>query len=129
MRQKIIRNYFLVALPKLEEPCFTLIQFLCLPSYQLAGLISISSRFLPTVLNLLRQLAEEAQGHQTPEPPRQQSSLAFQSVRNQSQPNPTSSIPESSVSSNISVFEGGIEYSSPNLSQRSTKTQEAELSL
>ncbi|XWS18727.1 hypothetical protein CRYUN_Cryun32bG0069400 [Craigia yunnanensis] len=93
----------------------------------LAGLISISSRFLPTVMNLLRRLAEEAQGYQTPEPPRQQSSLAFQSVRNQS--HPTSSIPESSVSSNISVSDDGIEYSSPNLSQRrSSKIQEAELS-
>ncbi|MBA0811110.1 hypothetical protein Gohar_003041, partial [Gossypium harknessii] len=35
----------------------------------LAGLISISSRFLPTIMNLLRRLAEEAQGHQTDEPP------------------------------------------------------------
>ncbi|XWS12279.1 hypothetical protein CRYUN_Cryun37aG0075900 [Craigia yunnanensis] len=93
----------------------------------LAGLISISSRFLPTVMNLLRRLAEEAQGHQTAEAPRQQSLLAFQSVRNQSQLNPTCSIPESSVSSNISVSDGGIEYSSPNLSQRSARTQEAEL--
>ncbi|XVF27211.1 hypothetical protein REPUB_Repub14bG0087500 [Reevesia pubescens] len=94
----------------------------------LAGLISISSRFLPTVMNLLRRLAEEAQGHQTPERPRQQSSLSFQSFRNQSQLNPTSSIPESSVSSNVSASDGGIEYSSPNLRQRSTKIQEAELS-
>ncbi|KAL4386024.1 hypothetical protein GQ457_09G004330 [Hibiscus cannabinus] len=95
----------------------------------LAGLISISSRFLPTVMNLLKRLAEEAQGHQTPVPPRQQSSVAFQSFRNQSQPNPTSSIPESSVSSNVSVSDSGIEYSSPNLTQRrGTKTLETELS-
>ncbi|MBA0598226.1 hypothetical protein Gorai_007999, partial [Gossypium raimondii] len=45
----------------------------------LAGQISISSRFLPTIMNLLRRLAEEAQGHQTDEPPRQQCSLVFQS--------------------------------------------------
>ncbi|WRX27500.1 hypothetical protein QQP08_019987 [Theobroma cacao] len=95
----------------------------------LAGLISISSRFLPTVVNLLRRLAEEAQGHQTAEAPRQQPSMAFQSFRNQSQLNPTSSIPESSVSSSVSASDGGIEYSSPNLTQRrSTKVQEAELS-
>ncbi|KAK6264395.1 hypothetical protein SCA6_019829 [Theobroma cacao] len=97
--------------------------------FDLAGLISISSRFLPTVVNLLRRLAEEAQGHQTAEAPRQQPSMAFQSFRNQSQLNPTSSIPESSVSSSVSASDGGIEYSSPNLTQRrSTKVQEAELS-
>ncbi|XP_022715425.1 protein ROOT HAIR DEFECTIVE 3 homolog 2-like isoform X2 [Durio zibethinus] len=95
----------------------------------LAGLISISSRFLPTVMNLLRRLSEEAQGNQTPEAPRQQSSLAFESFWNQNQLNPTSSIPESSVSSNISASDGGIEYSSPNLTRRrNTKIQEAELS-
>ncbi|KAL4308943.1 hypothetical protein GQ457_01G040940 [Hibiscus cannabinus] len=92
----------------------------------LAGLISISSRFLPTVMNLLKRLAEEAQGHQTPDAPRQQS---FQSLKNQSHLNPTSSIPESSVSSNISASDGGIEYSSPNLAhRRGTKIQDAELS-
>ncbi|XVF40018.1 hypothetical protein PTKIN_Ptkin01aG0078800 [Pterospermum kingtungense] len=95
----------------------------------LAGLITISQRFLPTVMNLLRRLAEEAQGYQTPEAPRQQPSPPFQSVSSQSQLNPTSSIPESSVSSSISESDGGIEYSSPNLSQRrSTKVKEAEFS-
>ncbi|XVF25355.1 hypothetical protein REPUB_Repub13aG0205800 [Reevesia pubescens] len=95
----------------------------------LAGLISISSKFLPTMMNLLRRIAEEAQGHQTPEASRQQSTLAFQSSRNQSQLNPTSSISESSVSSNILASDGGIEHSSPNLThRRSTKIQEAELS-
>ncbi|KAA3479113.1 protein ROOT HAIR DEFECTIVE 3-like protein 2-like [Gossypium australe] len=96
----------------------------------LAGLISISSRFIPTVMNLLKRLAEEAQGHRTPESPRQQqSSVAFQSFRNQSQLNPTSSIAQSSVSSNVSVSDSSVEYSSPNLMQRrSTKVQEAELS-
>ncbi|XVF87054.1 hypothetical protein PTKIN_Ptkin18bG0089700 [Pterospermum kingtungense] len=91
----------------------------------LVGLISISSKFLPTIMNLLRRLSEEAQGHQTP----QQSSIRFQSFRNQSPLNPTSSIPESSVSSNISASDDGIEYTSPNLTHRtSTTIQEAELS-
>ncbi|KHG07027.1 hypothetical protein F383_33795 [Gossypium arboreum] len=94
----------------------------------LAGLISISSRFLPTIMNLLRRLAEEAQGHQTAEPPRQQCSLVFQSLKNQSHPNPTDSIPESSVASNISTSDGGIEYSSPNVTHESRKIPEAELS-
>ncbi|GMI86020.1 RHD-like2 [Hibiscus trionum] len=95
----------------------------------LTGLISISSRFLPTVMNLLKRLAEEAQGHQTPDGPRQQSPLAFQTFKNQSPINPTSSVPESSVSSNIPTSDGGIEYSSPNLThRRSTKIQEAQVS-
>uniref|UniRef100_A0A2N9IM73 GB1/RHD3-type G domain-containing protein n=1 Tax=Fagus sylvatica TaxID=28930 RepID=A0A2N9IM73_FAGSY len=82
----------------------------------LAGLLSISSRFLPTVLNLLRRLAEEAQGHPTPEAPRPAYSQPAQIFRNQTpQPNTvSSSIPESSVSSS----DGGVEYSSPNLTQR-----------
>ncbi|KAE8715070.1 Protein ROOT HAIR DEFECTIVE 3-like protein 2 [Hibiscus syriacus] len=95
----------------------------------LAGLISISSRFLPTVMNLLKRLAEEAQGHQTPDAPRQQSPLAFQSFKNQNNLNPTSTIPESSVSSNISTSDVGIEYSSPNLThKRSTLVREAQIS-
>ncbi|KAI9197925.1 hypothetical protein LWI28_006806 [Acer negundo] len=78
----------------------------------LAGLISISSRFLPTVMNLLKRLAEEAQGHPTPEAPRPQQSLA-----------------ESSVSSNISSSDSGLEYSSPNMThRRSMKSEEAEVS-
>ncbi|KAK1368146.1 hypothetical protein POM88_034238 [Heracleum sosnowskyi] len=35
----------------------------------LAGLLALSSRFLPTITNLLRRLAEEGQGHPTPQPP------------------------------------------------------------
>lgn len=82
----------------------------------LAGLLSISARFLPTVLNLLRRLAEAAQGHPTPEAPRPAYSQPAQIFRNQTpQPNTvSSSIPESSVSSS----DGGVEYSSPNLTQR-----------
>ncbi|KAK3188901.1 hypothetical protein Dsin_028462 [Dipteronia sinensis] len=78
----------------------------------LAGLISISSRFLPTVMNLLKRLAEEAQGHPTPEAPRPQQSQA-----------------ESSVSSNITSSDSGLEYSSPNMThRRSMKSEEAEVS-
>ncbi|KAM1031122.1 hypothetical protein ACFX2C_034957 [Malus domestica] len=42
----------------------------------LSGILSISSRFLPTVMNLLRKLAEEAQGNQTPEAQRRPVSLS-----------------------------------------------------
>ncbi|TQE03457.1 hypothetical protein C1H46_010937 [Malus baccata] len=60
--------------------------------------------FLITVMNLIRKLAEEAQGNQTPEAQRRPVSLSSQSYRSETpQPNPvTSSFQESSVSSNIS---------------------------
>ncbi|XP_070677381.1 protein ROOT HAIR DEFECTIVE 3 homolog 2-like isoform X1 [Malus domestica] len=91
----------------------------------LSGILSISSRFLPTVMNLLRKLAEEAQGNQTPEAQRRPVSLS-QSYRSETpQPNPvTSSFPESSVSSNISSSDTGMEYSSPPLRQRRTANVE-----
>ncbi|GLU14081.1 hypothetical protein SLE2022_306720 [Rubroshorea leprosula] len=79
----------------------------------LAGLISISSRFLPTLMNLLKRLAEEAQGQATPEAPR---------------PSPSVRIPESSMSSNISSLDDDQEYSSPNLTQRRSIKIESELS-
>ena len=81
-------------------------------------------------MNLLRRLAEEAQGHPTPEAPRPPYSSAFQSFRNQTpQPNPVSnSIPESSVSSDISFSDSGVDYSSPNLIHRRTTNIQEELS-
>ncbi|ONI11429.1 hypothetical protein PRUPE_4G106400 [Prunus persica] len=86
----------------------------------LSGILSISSRFLPTVMDLLRKLAEEAQGNPAPEAPRRPVSVASQSHRNETPPPNTisSSIPESSVSSNISSSDGDVEYSSPPLRQR-----------
>ena len=93
---------------------------------QLPGILSISSRLLPTVMNLLRRLAEEAQGHQAPEAPMQQS-FSLQNSRNQTQPNPISStLPDSSVSSScISSTDNEAEYSSPNSThRRSTKTSQ-----
>ncbi|KAJ8758683.1 hypothetical protein K2173_000404 [Erythroxylum novogranatense] len=97
----------------------------------LAGILSISSKFLPTVMNLIRKLAEEAQGHSTSEATTTRTELLnSQSFRNQSKPNPTTStIPESSVSSNISSADSDVEYTSPNLAhRRSTKNTEVELS-
>ncbi|XP_024022750.1 protein ROOT HAIR DEFECTIVE 3 homolog 2 isoform X1 [Morus notabilis] len=98
---------------------------------QLAGLLSISSRFFPTVMNLLRRLAEEAQGHPTPQASGQSGSAVSQGFRHQTHPsNPLSnSIPESSVSSNISSSDDGVEYLSPILNRRrATNIQEPELS-
>ncbi|KAM1484537.1 hypothetical protein TB2_035671 [Malus domestica] len=92
----------------------------------LSGILSISSRFLPTVMNILRKLAEEAQGNQTPEAQRRPVSLSSQSYRSETpQPNPvTSSFLESSVSSNILSSDTGMEYSSPPLRQRRTANVE-----
>ncbi|KAE8008267.1 hypothetical protein FH972_004796 [Carpinus fangiana] len=96
----------------------------------LAGLLTISSRFFPTVMNLIRRLAEEAQGRPTPEAPRP--SYSAKIYRNQiPEPNPISSqVPESSVSSNMSSDDDiGVECSSSNLMhRRTTNIQEAELS-
>ncbi|KAH0986099.1 hypothetical protein GBA52_013276 [Prunus armeniaca] len=95
----------------------------------LSGILSIVSRFLPTVMDLLRKLAEKSQGNPAPEAPRRPVSVASQSHRNETPlPNTIScSIPESTVSSNMSSSDGGVEYSSPPLRQRRpTNVQEVE---
>ncbi|KAH9747417.1 protein ROOT HAIR DEFECTIVE 3 [Citrus sinensis] len=96
----------------------------------LPGILSISSKFLPTIMNLIRRLAEEAQGQRPPEASRPQQSLASQSFRYQTPPPAgSSSIPESSVSSNISSSESEFESSGLNLiRRRSTNIPEAESS-
>ncbi|KAL5577679.1 hypothetical protein UlMin_019378 [Ulmus minor] len=97
----------------------------------IAGMLSISSRFLPTVMNLIQRLAQEAQGNPTPQPQRQTGSIVTQGYRNQTHPsNPiSSSIPESSISSSISSTDDGVEYSSPNITHRRvSNVQEAEVS-
>ncbi|CAK9182102.1 unnamed protein product [Ilex paraguariensis] len=96
----------------------------------LAGLLSLSSRFLPTVTNLLKRLAEEARGHRTPEEPRPTPYLDSWSFRNQTlQPNSVSgSVPDSSVSSNNST-ESGLECSSSQPTHRRvTNVEQAEFS-
>ncbi|KAH7837002.1 hypothetical protein Vadar_008364 [Vaccinium darrowii] len=87
----------------------------------LAGVLSISSRFLPTVMNLLRRLVEEAQGHPAPEAQRPRQSLASNISKSQTfQQNSSvsSSVPDSSVSTQISSTESGVEYSSQQLTHR-----------
>ncbi|XP_041028943.1 protein ROOT HAIR DEFECTIVE 3 homolog 2-like isoform X2 [Juglans microcarpa x Juglans regia] len=98
----------------------------------LAGLLSISSRFVPTMMNLLRRVAEGAQGRPMPERerPGPSYSLTSQGFRVQTPwPKPDSCTAESSVSSNISSPESGVEYSSTGLMhRRTTNIQEAEFS-
>ncbi|XP_015066835.1 protein ROOT HAIR DEFECTIVE 3 homolog 2-like isoform X1 [Solanum pennellii] len=79
----------------------------------LSGLISISSRFLSTVMDLLRRLAAEGQGNPAPGTSRASQHVSSQSFRSQvNSPNPvSSSVPSSYVSSNIST-ENDVEYTS-----------------
>lgn len=71
-------------------------------------------------MNLMRKLAEEASGRTTPEPQRQPESLVNQNFRNQmaSSAPISSTMPGSSVSTNLSSTEDGNEYSSPKLTHR-----------
>ncbi|CAI0540778.1 unnamed protein product [Linum tenue] len=104
-----------------------------------AGILSISSRFLPTIMNLLKRLAEEAQGQgqqqqqqqqQTPTAPRPYPVDSHSFKNESSSSNPTSTvIPDSSVSSsNVSYSDSGMEYSSPNQMHRRSSKAEAEYS-
>ncbi|KAJ4901604.1 Protein ROOT HAIR DEFECTIVE 3-like protein 2 [Raphanus sativus] len=82
----------------------------------LAGVLSVTSKFLPTVMNLLRKLAEEAQGKTTQGVPEYSAS---QSYRHQSPSHSVSNTVAESVSSNISsLADDDAEYSSPAPVQR-----------
>ncbi|KAK7246108.1 hypothetical protein RIF29_40967 [Crotalaria pallida] len=86
----------------------------------LPGLLSLSTRFLPTIMNLLKRLAEEAQGNPTNEGTEQNSS-ATQIYRNQVQKPDlasTSITTNSSLSSVGSTSGDNESSSSTNLSQR-----------
>ncbi|CAH8278258.1 unnamed protein product [Arabidopsis lyrata] len=93
-----------------------------------AGVLSITSKFLPTVMNLLRKLAEEAQGKTTQEG----EYSASQSYRQQSPSHSISSTISESVASNISSAGDDAEYSSPSpdlVRRRNTNNvQESEIS-
>ncbi|XP_009389470.2 protein ROOT HAIR DEFECTIVE 3 [Musa acuminata AAA Group] len=72
----------------------------------LPGLLSLSTRFLPTVMNILKRLADEGQRPAVPEHNRNQE-LETKSFRNGMRSNSSSD-----ASSNITSSESGIEYSS-----------------
>ncbi|KAK7331246.1 hypothetical protein VNO77_25466 [Canavalia gladiata] len=95
----------------------------------LPGLLSISSKFLPTVMNLIKRLAEEGQGNPTPEGAEPQSS-APQIFRNQvRKPDLASSSISNSAVSSVGSSGDDKEYSTTNLSQRRrTNVSEAEIS-
>ncbi|WVY93458.1 hypothetical protein V8G54_032546, partial [Vigna mungo] len=94
----------------------------------LPGLLSISSRFLPTVMNLIKRLAEEAQGNQTPQES-QGSASQTQIFRNQVHKPDSVSSSISNISSVGSSSNDDNEYSTANLSQRRrTNAPQAEFS-
>ncbi|XWS18861.1 hypothetical protein CRYUN_Cryun32bG0081400 [Craigia yunnanensis] len=74
----------------------------------LSGLLSLSTKFLPTVMNLLRKLAEEGQIPATNNPQRNPA-VASKSFQNGS----TSSDMSSSASSGVTSSRNGTKYSSP----------------
>uniref|UniRef100_A0A6V7QU24 GB1/RHD3-type G domain-containing protein n=1 Tax=Ananas comosus var. bracteatus TaxID=296719 RepID=A0A6V7QU24_ANACO len=83
----------------------------------LSGLLSLSARFLPTVMNILRKLSDEGQRqqHHPPQPPQPPPpNITAQSFRVQSQRQPPSSnlVPDSLSSSSSISSNSGIEYAS-----------------
>lgn len=77
-----------------------------------SGLLSLSSKFLPTTLNLLKKLADQGQGHNQPHqtPP----SLNSHSFRSQSKRQPSFSESQPGISSSSSTVSSsgiGSEYS------------------
>lgn len=97
------------------------------PFLQVAGFLALSTRFFPTLMNILSRLAAEGHDSAAARPPQH---LASQSFRNQKQQLElvSSSTQGSSVSSVSS--ETGLEYSSPQIThRRETHTEEKEVPL
>lgn len=85
--------------------------------FQLPGMISLSSKFIPTIMNLMRKLAEEGQAPAANNPQRRrlaeerQNSAANNPQRNSSENN--SNAASSSASSNVtSLDNNGNGYTS-----------------
>ncbi|CAI9090467.1 OLC1v1025244C1 [Oldenlandia corymbosa var. corymbosa] len=91
----------------------------------LAGFISLASRFLPAVMNVLSRLAAAAQGHSAYETP---AVLTSQSYRSQTS-TPTlmsGSTLDTSVSSTVSHESSSSGYTSPQLDHRTARNVEYE---
>uniref|UniRef100_A0A1S4E2A1 Protein ROOT HAIR DEFECTIVE 3 homolog n=1 Tax=Cucumis melo TaxID=3656 RepID=A0A1S4E2A1_CUCME len=90
------------------------------------GLLSISSQLLPSIMNLLKRLTEEAHVYTNPQPTIPASSHSFRSQTLQSNPDTNTildpsaaTIVESAESSNVhSCSDDEIEYSSPNVAHQ-----------
>ncbi|XP_073015514.1 LOW QUALITY PROTEIN: protein ROOT HAIR DEFECTIVE 3-like [Primulina eburnea] len=80
----------------------------------LPGILSISTKFLPTIMNLLRKLAEEGQGRGSSDPqcnPPRQSNILQSGANNYTDLS-------SSVSSEVTSSENGTEYSSSSVNHK-----------
>jgi protein SEY1 len=77
---------------------------------QLAGMLSLSTKFVPTVMNILKKLAEE--GQRPNEPDQQQRGPGLDSKIYGNGVHNTMSPSSSSTSSNVTSSDGGIEISS-----------------
>ncbi|KAL2462644.1 Protein ROOT HAIR DEFECTIVE 3 [Forsythia ovata] len=77
----------------------------------LPGLLSLSTKFLPTIMNLLRKLAEEGQGRANPGP-QHNPPVAAKKFEN------CASDLSSSTSSEVTSSRNGTEYSSPSAHQQ-----------
>ncbi|KAL8107577.1 hypothetical protein AgCh_024115 [Apium graveolens] len=86
----------------------------------LAGLLALSSRFLPTIMNLLRRLAEEGHGHPKPQPPQRHPRPTNQSFKNDHHQSSSvsSTLADTALSSNFTSIDDDPEYSSPQLMRR-----------
>ncbi|XP_061372478.1 protein ROOT HAIR DEFECTIVE 3 homolog 1-like [Gastrolobium bilobum] len=71
----------------------------------LPGIISLSSKFVPTIMNLIKRLAEEGQNPATNNPQRNPSINNYNAVT-------AGSAVSSSASSNVSSLDNGTEYAS-----------------
>ncbi|XP_057797183.1 protein ROOT HAIR DEFECTIVE 3 [Salvia miltiorrhiza] len=80
----------------------------------LPGILSLSTKFLPTVMNLLRKLAEEGQRPANADP-QQNPTIPAKTLR--STTNDYSEM-SSSASSEVTTSENGTEYSSPSSSKK-----------
>ncbi|KAK4413792.1 protein ROOT HAIR defective [Sesamum alatum] len=80
----------------------------------LPGILSISTKFLPTVMNLLRKLAEEGQRQANPDPQRNPP-VPAKTLRSGTNDHDDFS---SSASSGVTASENGTEYSSPSAHQK-----------
>lgn len=72
-------------------------------------------------MNLLRRLAEEGQGHPTPQPPqRHPRPITHQNFKNEHQQSSSvsSSVADTALSSNVTSIDDDPEYSSPQLMRR-----------
>ena len=75
--------------------------------HQLPGLLSLSSTFVPTVMNLLKKLAEEGQQRPTTSDPQSNPAITSKRIRNSSSNDMTST-----ASSAVTETEVGAECTS-----------------